>query len=182
MFLAVAAAEPNRGWGGPLAILAAFALFRVVVMPVGRWVMAKIGNPSPTPALPTAERVKVEATVGFTEPEPVEPESGWWGRIVERGGHRFRQAEQVWRTGDHELPPADDEPDGDPEIDLALDEEEPEERGETAEEYIARARRLGISHGQIVKVLMEYYGINSESTAKRRIREVDEELRREGGR
>jgi hypothetical protein len=151
-------------------------------MPVSRWVMAKIQNPSPTPALPTAERVKVKATVGFTEPEPNEPESGWWGRIVERGGHRFRQAEQVWRTGDHELPPADDEPDEDPDIDLALDEEEPEERGETAEEYIARARRLGISHGQIVKVLMEHYGINSESTVKRRIREVDEELRREGGR
>jgi hypothetical protein len=172
MLFAAATAEPSRGWGGPLALLAAFVVFRML-MPGMRKLRDKIINPSPTPALPTAERVKVKATVGVTPDEPSEPEVGWWGRIREVGGERFRQAEQVWRTGDHELPPDDDEPGEDPAIDLALDDEEPEEeeRGEPAEEYIARALDLGIPYNQIVKVLMDHYDI-SRSTAKRRIGEV----------
>lgn len=186
MLLAATAAEPARGWAGPVAILAAFVAFRLL-MPVMRRLRDKINNPSPTLELPTAERVKVKATVGFTEPEPVEPERGWWGEIVERGGHRYRQARQVMATGSHVLPPADDEPDADLEIDLALDEdddspaEEVEERTETVEEYITRARRIGAPYSRILRTVVAHYGV-SESTAKRRIREVDENLRKNGGR
>jgi hypothetical protein len=179
--LLATAAEPARGWGGPIALLAAFLIFRIVVMPAGRWVMSKIGNPSPPPALPTAERVKAQATVGSTSDGSTEPEVGWWGRIVEVGGVRVRQARQVWRTGSHELPAADDpdedlniDPDTDPDIDLALDGEEDDD--ETVEEYIARARGLKLPYNQIVKVIMEYYDL-TEATAKYRIRKVDADLR-----
>lgn len=173
MLYAVASAEPNRGWGGPIALLAAFVIFRIVVMPAGRWVMSKIANPSPPPALPAGSRLKAQATVGVTDDEPADTEVGWWGRIVEIGGVRVRQAQQVWRTGSHELPPAepDEEPDEDPEIDLPLDDEDDDE-GESVEEYIGRARDLKVPYNQIVKVVMEYYDL-SESTAKRRIRDVD---------
>jgi hypothetical protein len=177
MFLAVAAAEPNRGWGGPLAILAAFVAFRLL-MPLMHRLRAKIGNPSPPPALPTAERVKVKATVGVTPDEPAEPEDGWWGRIVEIGGVRVRQARQVMATGSHVLPEADEpdeEPYGDIDLDLdnkeMADDEEDEERVDTAEEYIGRALGLGIPYNQMVKVLIDHYGV-SRSTAKRRISEV----------
>lgn len=180
MLYAAASAEPSRGWGGPIAILAAFAAFRLL-MPLMRQLRDKIGNPSPPPALPAAERVKVQSTVGFTEPEPDEPEEGWWGRIVEVGGHRYRQVRQVMATGSHELPPDDDEPDEageDPAIDLALDDEpEPdseEERGETVEEYIGRAREMQVPYNQIKRVVIANYDV-SESTAKRLIKRVDEE-------
>jgi hypothetical protein len=174
---AAASAEPARGWGGPVALLVAFLIFRIVVMPAGRWVMSKIGNPSPTPALPTAERVKAQATVGVTD-DGSGSDAGWWGRIVEVGGVRVRQAQQVWRTGSHELPPADDDEDDDleedPEIDLALDEDEPEDEGEgeTVEQYIHRARDLKLPYAQIVRVVMEYYDL-TEPAAKYRIRKVD---------
>jgi hypothetical protein len=176
--LLAAATEPTRGWGGPAALLAAFLIFRVVVMPAGRWVMSKIGNSSPTPALPTAERVKAQATVGVTEDGSIGSDAGWWGRIVEIGGVRARQAQQIWRTGSHELPPADDpeesEAGEDPEIDLALDDDD---EGETVEEYITRARGLKLPYNQIVKVVMRYYDL-TEPAAKYRIRKVDDEIAR----
>jgi hypothetical protein len=175
--LLAATTEPARGWGGPIALLAAFLIFRIVVMPAGRWVMSKIGNPSPPPALPAAERVKAQATVGSTGDGSSGPEAGWWGRIVEVGGVRVRQAQQIWRTGSHELPPADepegDEPDEDPEIDLALEEDE---EGETVEQYIHRARDLKLPYNQIVRVIMQYYDL-TEPTAKYRIRKVDDARR-----
>lgn len=178
--LLAAATEPARGWGGPIALLAAFLIFRVVVMPAGRWVMSKIENPSPPPALPTAERVKAQATVGSTDDGSNEPEAGWWGRIIEVGGVRVRQAQQILRPAAHGLPPANnpenDDLNEDPDIDLALDDDsEPDEddgEGETVEEYIARARRLQLSYAQILRVVMEYYDL-TEPAAKYRIRKVD---------
>lgn len=177
MILAAATAEPSRGWGGPIAILAAFAVFRML-MPGLRRLWDKIQNPSPTPALPTAERVKAKATVGVTPndtPDTPEPEEGWWGRIVEVGGHRYRQARQVMATGSHELPP-DDEPDApaeDPEIDLALDDEQEDkpDRPETVNEFITRVDTGNVSDGLIASAVMKRYG-GSESTARRRIRSV----------
>lgn len=187
MLYAAASAEPSRGWGGPIALVAAYLIFRVGQYVATRRGWIKIDNPSPPPALPTAERVKVQSTVGFTEPEPDEPEEGWWGRIVEVGGHRYRQVRQVMATGSHELPPDDDEPDEageDPAIDLALDDEPApegeEERGETIEEYIGRALGLGIPYNQIVKVLIDHYGV-SRSTAKRRIGEARNAQQAKGG-
>lgn len=192
MLLAVAA-EPNRGWGGPLALLAAFVIFRVVVMPAGRWVMTKIGNPSPPPELPAGSRLKAQATVGSDRDEPDQVHE--WGRVSydkptgrELLRLRMAQARQVWRTGSHELPPTDDdlytESDRDPDIDLPLADDEQDDgpdgdegdQGETAEEYIARARGLQVPYSQIVKVVMEYYDL-PESTVKHRIRKVDTERR-----
>jgi hypothetical protein len=53
---------------------------------------------------------------------------------------------------------------------------EDDDEGEKIEEYIGRARDLRVPYNQIVKVVVDYYGV-SESTAKRRIREVDESRR-----
>lgn len=189
LYAAASAAEPDRGWGGPLAILAAFVAFRVVVMPVGRWVMNKIKNPSPPPALPAGSRPKVQATVGSSPREPRRDQHYEWGSISyeqpgpvkpyeepERPGwrHRLAQARQIAATGTHVLPEPEIEPvPPEDDIDLALD-GEPEaeqEPAEPIEEYIGRALDLGIPYNQIVKVLIEHYGI-SRSTAKRRIGEV----------
>ncbi|GAA2696599.1 hypothetical protein GCM10010437_051600 [Actinoplanes palleronii] len=152
-------------------------LFRVIQRVAWRFGFDKIKNPSPTPELPTAERVKVQSTVGVTEAEPdepTEPARDWWGEAREVGGHWYR----VFRTSDRKLPEAHEEPEGDSEIDLPLDDDEPEpeaveERQETLEEYIARARRIGAPYNRIVAVAVDHYGI-SESTAKRRIRIYDE--------
>jgi len=162
------APEPHRSWAWLAALLVAYGLF-LLLTPLIR----KIRNPSPTPAIEGVRRTKVQATVGVTEDEPTEPaEIGWWGRIVEVGGVRFRQVQQIMATGGLEEPPkADDD------IDLPLDDEpEDDKQGEKIEDYIARARHLGVQYNQIVRVVVDYYGV-SESTAKRRIREVDETRR-----
>jgi hypothetical protein len=176
MILAAAAAQPARSWAGLLALAAAYVVFRV-----GTYVWTNIKSPSPPPAIEGVRRVKVQATVGVTPDEPTaDPaEVGWWGRIREVGGVRFRQAQQVVKTGSHELPAEDEaEPEGDTEVDLALDDEpaEGDDDGEAVEEYIARARKLRVPYSQIVRVVVELYGV-SESTAKRRIRDVDDARR-----
>lgn len=160
-----AAAEAHRSWSWLIAALVAYGLF-LLLTPLIR----KIKSPSPTPSIEGARRTKVQATVGVTDDEPAEPaEIGWWGRIVEQGGLRFRQAKQIMATGSHELPDLDDEED----LDIPLDDETEEgDDGEKIDEYIARARGLRVPYNQIVRVVVEYYGV-SESTAKRRIREVD---------
>lgn len=161
-----AAAEPGRSWSWLLAALAAYGLFLL-----GTRIYNKIKNPSPTPAIEGVRRTKVQATVGVTDPEPAEPaEVGWWGKIVEKGGVRFRQAKQIAATGSHELPPDD--------VDVPLDDEAEDdaEEVEAIEDYVVRARDLKVPYNQIVRVVVEHYGA-SESTAKRRIREVDEARR-----
>jgi len=165
--LLAAEAQAPRSWAGLIALGAAYVLFRV-----GAYLWLKIKNPSPTPALPGVRRTKVQATVGVADDEP-EAEVGWWGRIVEVGGVRLRQAQQIVKTGSHELPPADDDED----VDVPLDDEgDEDEAGEGLEEYVARARDLRVPYNQIVRVVVEHYGV-SESTAKRRIREVDDARR-----
>lgn len=148
MLYAAASAETPRGWGGPLALLAAFVIFRVVVMPVSRWVMSKIGNPSPPPALPAGSRKKVQSTVGFTDDEPDRVRDYSWGRIgyerrreiaeepeelpagadperptrAERMRLLMAQARQVVTTGSSELPEEpDDELEYEPEKDPEID-------------------------------------------------------------
>lgn len=167
MTLSAAATQPGRSWSWLIALGVAYVVFRLVAP----W-LRKIRNPSPTPALPRGQRVKVQATVGVTEDEPTdEPEVGWWGRIREVGGVRFRQAQQIVTTGSHELPPAAEVED----VDVPLD-DEVEEQTETIEEYVARLRTLGVAHNEIVRLAVRHYAV-SESTAKRRIREVDEASR-----
>jgi len=162
----LAAAEAPRSWSWLIAVLVAYGLF-LLFTPLIR----KIRNPSPPPAIEGVRRTKVQASVGVTEDEPAEPaEVGWWGRIVESGGYRFRQAKQIMATGG--LEGLDEE--SDEEVDLSLDDEaEDDEQGEKIEEYIARARGLRVPYNAIVRVVVDYYGV-SESTAKRRIREVDD--------
>lgn len=176
--LLAAGAQPGRSWAGLLALAAAYVVFRV-----GTYVWVRLKRPSPTPAIEGARRVKVQATVGVTPDEPTgepEVEPAWFGRIIERGGVRMRQVRQIVKTGSHELPAEDDEPEVDSDVDLALDDEpaedEPDDGDEALEEYIARARRLRVPYNQIVKVAVATYGV-SVSTAKRRIRELDEAAR-----
>lgn len=163
--MTLSAAEAHRSWSWLIAALVAYGLF-LLFTPLIR----KIKSPSPTPSIEGVRRTKVQATVGVTDDEPAEPaEIGWWGRIVEQGGLRFRQAKQIMATGSHEL-----SEEADPEDDEEPGEEDDE--GEKIEEYITRARGLRVPYNQIVRVVVEYYGV-SESTAKRRIREVDEARR-----
>jgi hypothetical protein len=160
-----AAVEAHRSWSWLIAALVAYGLF-LLFTPLIR----KIKSPSPTPSIEGVRRTKVQATVGVTEDEPAEPaEIGWWGRIVEQGGVRFRQAKQIMATGGlEEIEEAPEQP--------ADDEPEEDDEGERIEEYIARARGHRVPYNQIVRVVVDYYGV-SESTAKRRIKEVDEARR-----
>lgn len=167
-----AAADPHRSWAWLIAALVTYVLF-LFFTPLIR----KIRNPSPPPAIEGVRRTKAQATVGVTKDEPAEPaEIGWWGRIVEKGGVRYRQAKEIMATGGLAEPAED----GDEDVDLPLDDdpEEPEgdEQEEKIEDYIARARYLQVPYKQIVRVVVDYYGV-SESTAKRRIKEVDEARR-----
>jgi hypothetical protein len=162
------APDAHRSWAWLAAALAAYGIF-LLFTPLIR----KIRNPSPPPAIEGVRPKKVQATVGVTEDEPAEPaEIGWWGRIIEKGGVRFRQAQEIMATGGLAEPPEDDE------VDVPLDDEpdETEDQGEAIEEYIARARGLRVPYNAIVRVVVDHYGV-SESTAKRRIREVDETRR-----
>jgi hypothetical protein len=162
-----APAADHRSWAWLIAALAAYGLF-LLLTPLIR----KIRNPSPPPALEGVRRTKVQATVGVTENEPTEPaEVGWWGRIVEVGGVRIRQAKQIMATGGLEELTAEEG-----ELEPPEDDTEEDDEGEKIEEYIGRARDLRVPYNQIVRVVVDYYGI-SESTAKRRIREVDESRR-----
>jgi hypothetical protein len=134
MVLLAVASEPDRGWGGPLGIAVAFVIFAV-----GRWIWLKIHNPSPTPALPTAERVKAQARLG----EQARLRSGGGGDVdLEKGdkryswggisydkptfGDRLEGLKDVWRDAANRGAPDEDEvpEDRDPEIDLALDEDD----------------------------------------------------------
>lgn len=163
-----AAGDPPRSWAGIVALLVAYGLF-LFFAPL----LQKIGKSSPTRALPRGHRVKVQSTVGVTDDEPGDTEVGWWGRIVEIGGVRYRQAKQIMATGSPELPPVGEGDD----IDVPLDDDPgDDEDDESAMEYIARARGLKVPYNHIVRVVMDHYGL-SESTAKRRIREVDEQDR-----
>jgi hypothetical protein len=167
-----AAAQPGRSWAGPIALAVAYVIFRV-----GTWVWEnKIKKPSPARALPGPNRVKVQATVGVTPDDTNDTErgeEGWWGRIREVGGIRFRQAQQIARTGNHELPPADAEPADDVDVPLDDEAEQTVERVETVEEYVARCRVIKVPYSRIVRVLVEHYGLTVDS-AKYRIRKVDD--------
>jgi len=162
-----AVSDPHRSWAWLVATLAAYGIF-LLLTPL----IQKIRNPSPPPSIEGVRRTKVQATVGVTDDEPGEPaEIGWWGRIVEKGGVRFRQAKEIMATGGLAEPAEA----ADEDVDVPLDEQD-DEQDEKIEEYIARARGLRVPYNSIVKVVVDYYGV-SESTAKRRIREVDETRR-----
>ena len=118
--LLAAAAEPSRGWGGPIALVVAFVVFRLFVL-----AYTKIKNPSPPPpATPTPKSI----TAGQRKPRPIavrpeprvdpdpdlhdtrfpdrggEAKEPWYGPIVEAGGRRFRAAAHIAKTGDSPPP------------------------------------------------------------------------------
>lgn len=171
MLTLAAAQEAPRGWGGPVAILAAVVVFYLFATTHQRIRDAR-RTPSPTPRGGRGVRVKPQVrSVSDTDnttpdtTDDTDAETDWWGRIVEVGGRRFRQARQIMRTGalddeDDEFEHADDD------VDLALDDEP-----ETMEEAIARMDEAGVPYAEIVRAVMRDYEV-SESTAKRRIRDV----------
>lgn len=172
MLLSAAAGQPPRTWAGLIALAAAYVIFRI-----GSWVWSNVAkSPSPTRALPGVKRVKVQATVGVDTDDTERGDPDWWGRIREIGGTRFRQVQQVVRTGSSDVP--EDEPAG---VDLALDGEPAEEPAddrplEEPETYIARCRELGVPYAHIVRVVSDHYGLTVDQT-KYRIRKVDESRR-----
>jgi hypothetical protein len=136
--LTVAAEEVQRGWGGPVALVVACAIFWLFVV-----VHRKIKNPSPPPPVgPTTKPI----AAGQRRPRPIvarpepksDPDAGlhetvfpgreaaddnpWYGRIVEAGGRRFRAAAHIARTGESP-PPEAPRDDFDDALDL-LDESE----------------------------------------------------------
>jgi hypothetical protein len=99
-----APAADHRSWAWLIAAVAAYVIF-LFFTPLIR----KIRNPSPPPAIEGVRRTKVQAKTGVTDDEPTEPaEIGWWGRIVEQGGVRFRQAQEIMATGGIAEPAEDD--------------------------------------------------------------------------
>lgn len=131
--LIAAASEPQRGWGGPVALVVAVAVFYLFTL-----VYDKIKNPSPPPpggAIPktiTAGQSKPRPIAA--RPEPVAtPQPGlhqttfpgrkstddkpWWGRRITLpdGSTLVRSMAHIARTG--ESPPPEPDPEPEPERD-----------------------------------------------------------------
>lgn len=149
MLTLAATQEPARGWAGPVAILIATAVFIGFATLHDAW-MRRRDLPSPAEGDDTGGGVKAQASA-VSDTDDTDRDTGWWGRIVERGGQRIRVDER---------PPRDE--------DLDLDLEEDEE-AETLEEAVGRMDRQGIPYAEIVRTVVASYRV-SESTAKRRIR------------
>lgn len=154
-YIAATTLEPSRGWGGPLAILIAVAVFVAIATVHHNITEARARRPH-SPAGRGARVVGVKPLVSsVSDTSDTDADTGWWGRIVELGGHRVRQIEDGHQ-------PADDD------IDLALD---GGDESETLEEFIARADDAGVPYAEIVRDAVRAFRV-SESTAKRRIRDV----------
>jgi hypothetical protein len=158
MALIAAASEPDRGWGGPLAILIAFTIMWVIHL-----VVQHRAAHSPPP--PRHARIGDNAQVGSVpdtdDPAAVTP---WWGRIVTIDGQRIRQ---VWRTGSSEVP---DEPDD--EGWLADWAPADDDEGE-AEDIVGWVRDYldAMKYADLVRAGVKRWGV-SERTMKRRIAEA----------
>lgn len=153
MFTLAATQEPARGWGGPVAILIAVAIFIAFAALHYTW-QERRGLPSPTEEDAPDTGVNSQVSV-VSDTDDTGRDTSWWGRIVERDGRRVRIDERAPR---------------DEELDLALEEDE---QAETLEEAVDRMDRQGIAYAEIVRTVMATYRV-SESTAKRRIRDSRE--------
>lgn len=142
-----AAAEPSRGWGGPIALGIVAAIYVA-----GATLHHHFREPR-SPAEGDTPGVRVNTQVSaVSDTDDTDADTGWWGRIVERNGRRVRAAG----------PPAEDV---DEELDLDL------EGAETMEDAIVRLEGQGSSYMEIVRHLVDEHRV-SESTAKRAIRTV----------
>lgn len=145
-----AAAEPTRGWGGPIALALVAALYVA-----GATLHHHYRGPhSPTegddPGIRINAQVRSVSDTGDTDRD-----TGWWGKVFTLpDGRRVRRASPVDEMVDDEL-------------DLALDGEQPETMDAAAAQMVADDR----PYMEIVRHLMDEYGV-SESTAKRAIRTV----------
>lgn len=159
--LAVAAAEPHRGWGGPLAILLAFAGIGLVHI-----IVERRKNLSPTPRQAQGHRANPQVSE-VPDTSDTEVDTGWLGRIVTTpDGTRVRQILQVWRTGSTELPA--DEPDGELDLDLT-DYSEPEDLNGWVRDNLDR-----LGYADLVRAGMRRWQV-SERTMKRRIADAKSE-------
>ncbi|MCX5066885.1 hypothetical protein OOJ91_13620 [Micromonospora lupini] len=144
IMLIAASSEPDRGWGGPIALLVAGALFLLFIG------IQEYRDPSPTED--EGSGVKVNSQVSSVpDTDDTGRDTGWFGRIVERGGRRVRVVDEL----------VDDE------LDLDLDDDE---EPETIEAAVARLVDARQPYMEIVRHLMTVHRV-SERTAKRRIRE-----------
>ncbi|MEV6693354.1 hypothetical protein AB0M35_17980 [Micromonospora sp. NPDC051196] len=150
--LLAAAEEPTRGWGGPIALGIAIAIY-IAGATIHYNYRERRGLPSPTGEGDTDFGVNPQVTVVSDTDDTSRDTTGWWGRIVERDGRRVRAAG----------PP----PDRDEAVHLDLVDEEPE----TIEDAIGRMLDRGCPYAEIVRQVMDEFEV-SEATAKRRIRDV----------
>jgi hypothetical protein len=149
-----AAVEPHRGWGGPIAILVAFAVIGLIHI-----IQQRRGNPSPTLSAGQVRSVKTQVTeVPDTDDTEDDTDGGeWWGRIVTINGVRQRVADDDAAAA--ELVDND--------LDLPLDEPEDDSEPETLEGWIcANLDRLG--YAETVREGVRRWRV-SERTVKRRI-------------
>ncbi|MEU8821786.1 hypothetical protein [Actinoplanes sp. NPDC048796] len=163
--LAVTAAEPRRGWGGPLAILVAFAVIGIMHLIKVR--NENLKTPSPTPPKPLPRGAKTQVSV-VSDTDDTDAGTGWWGSIVDLGdGRRVRRVKAVLATGSSRLPEDDEPVDGElveDDIDLTLD--EPAEPDSLKAWVAQNLGRLG--YADLVREGMRLWQV-SERTVKRRI-------------
>lgn len=153
--LSAAAVEPQRGWAGPLAILAAFAVIGILHV-----IRERRRNLSPTPPRghPSGDNTQVTAVPDTTG---TSPDTGWWGqRIRQPDGSFLVRAQQVWRTGSSELP--DEKPDSEE------GEREAQDDGPADLDAWVRENLEELPYAELVRAGMKRWRVSGR-TVKRRI-------------
>ncbi|XVU25836.1 hypothetical protein ACQPZJ_01890 [Actinoplanes sp. CA-054009] len=164
-------ATPQRGWGGPIAIIAAFAVIGVMHLIKVRNKNQRTPSPTRPKALPRGAKTQVNVV---PDTDDTDADTGWWGSIVDLGdGRRIRRVKAVLATGSSRLPEDDEPVDGElVEDDIDLDLDEPD-GPESLEAWVAEhLDRMG--YAELVREGMRLWGV-SERTVKRRI--ADEKAR-----
>jgi hypothetical protein len=170
-----AAVEPNRGWGGPVAILVAITLFFAYTQfRDWRQLRKEIDIPSPTPPWERRRDEDPQVAVGVTDDDTTDDTDedtvnnfGLRRIRLADGSVLKRRAQAVWRTGSSELPEPDeaavepvDDRDGEGEV-----------GGETRADYADRLVAEPIRYSGAVDAIVRAYGV-SERTAKRDLAEA----------
>lgn len=170
-----AAVEPERGWGGSVAILIALAAFYSYTQYRAWWQARKeIDNPSPPPRTGRGDSEDPQVGDGVTDDDTSdvtdEEEPNRWGltriRLAD-GSTLTRRAQAVWRTGSSRLP--EDEV-------VAEGQGEEEVGGETRAEYADRLVAAAARYSAAVDAIVRAYGV-SERTAKRDLAAAAERAR-----
>ncbi|WP_139135787.1 hypothetical protein [Micromonospora yangpuensis] len=152
-----AADEPARGWGGPIALALVVALYVTGTTLHHTW-LQRHDDPSPTREADTDTGVNTQVNSVSDTDDTDRDTTGWWGRIVDVGGHRVRLT-------DRDRPDVDDDQDDDE------DEDQGQDEPATIESVIAQMLDRGHQYAEVVRHVQEEFEV-SEATAKRRIRDV----------